>query len=117
MVGRRPRRAAQGRPHLVSHGDERREQLNPGRAYQWSPGRKKAISGTRQFGEVRSRNLTASAMSSGRIIASAATCSLTNSVIGVSTNAGANAVTWTPWPAISFWVACENPITAALVAE
>jgi GT2 family glycosyltransferase len=51
-------------------------------------------------------------MSSGRIIASAATRSLTNSVIAVSTNAGANAVTWTPWPAISFWVACENPITA-----
>ena len=89
LVGRRPRRPAQGRPHLASHSSGGpRSDLSSGVSIV-SPGRRKTISGTRQFGEVRSRNRTASAMSSGRIIASAATCPLTNSVIGVSTNAGA----------------------------
>ena len=58
-----------------------------------SPGRMKTISGTRHAGEVRSRNRTDSAMSSGRIMSSAFTWPFANSVIGVSTNAGHSAVT------------------------
>ena len=55
-------------------------------------------------------------MSSGRIIFSASTWPLANSVIGVSTNAGASAVTWIPASPTSFWVAWLKLITAALVA-
>ena len=50
-------------------------------------------------------------------MSSGLTCSLTKSVIGVSTKAGQRAVTWMPSWATSFWVAWLKPITAALVAE
>ena len=56
-------------------------------------------------------------MSSGRIISSAGTWPLTNSVIGVSTNPGQNAVTWIPSCSFSFCVAWLKPTTPALVAE
>ena len=48
---------------------------------------------------------------------SAPTESFTNSVIGVSTNPGASAVTWIPLPATSFWFDWLHASTAALVAE
>jgi carbon monoxide dehydrogenase subunit G len=57
------------------------------------PGRVKTISGITQFADVLSRNRTASAMSSGRIIASCTTVSRAHSVIAVSTRPGQNAVT------------------------
>ena len=58
-----------------------------------SPGRRNTISGTRHARDVFSKNRTDSAMSSGRIIASASTWPFTKSVIGVSTNPGQSAVT------------------------
>ena len=82
-----------------------------------SPGRTNISSGTMQFGEVRSRKRTPSAMSSGRIISSASTCSLTKSVIGVSTKPGHSAVTWIPSAETSFWVDWLKPTTPCLVAE
>ena len=109
MCARRPRLPRRGAgapsaearlpepPGLTASGDSRRGQCA-------SSGRRNTISGTTQFGEVRSRNRTDSARSSGWIISSAATCSFTNSVIGVSTNPGASAVTWIPCPATSFCV-------------
>ena len=81
-----------------------------------SPGRVKTISGTWQLREVLSRKRTASPMSSGRIISSPGTWPLANSVIGVSTKAGARAVHWTPSAPASRWVASVKLITAALVA-
>ena len=72
------------------------------------------ISGTRHARDVRSRNRTDCDVS-GR------SCRpdrprRTNSVIAVSTNPGASAVTWMPRPS-SFCVAWEKPITPAFVAE
>ena len=77
----------------------------------------KTISGTRQAGEVRSRNRTDSAMSSGRIIASCSTDPRAHWVISVSTSPGQSAVTWIPSPSTSHWVAWLNPTTPAFVAE
>src|SRR5437764_762523 len=54
------------------------------------------ISGTTQAGDTRSMKRTDSAMSCGRIMSSADTCSLTKSVMGVSTNAGHSAVDLMP---------------------
>ena len=56
-------------------------------------------------------------MSSGRIIFSAGTWPLTNSVIGVSTNPGQSAVTWMPSFSCSCCVAWLKPTTPAFVAE
>ena len=67
--------------------------------------------------EVRSRKRTASAMSSGRIIWSRGTWPSIHEVIGVSTNAGQSAVTWTPDSASSPCAALLSATTAAFVAE
>ncbi len=75
------------------------------------------ISGITQAGERRSSMRTASAMSSGRIMSSAATLSLTKSVIGVSTKAGQSAHDLMPSPPISLFIAWVKPTTPALVAE
>ena len=64
--------------------------------YSWSPGRMNMTSGTTQAGDTLKRKRTDSAMSSGLIISSGATCSLTKSVIGVSTKAGQSAVDLMP---------------------
>ena len=82
-----------------------------------SPGRWKTISGTTQFGEVFSRNRTASPMSSVRIMSSGLTCSRTNSVMSVSTKPGHSATDLMPSPLSSLFIACVQAITAALVAE
>ena len=81
------------RPARRGRGAARRATLRGAQPPSCSSGRVKTISGTRHAGDVLSRNRTDSAMSSGRIISSGFTCSLTNSVIGVSTNPGQNAVT------------------------
>src|SRR5471032_1291376 len=70
-----------------------------------------------QAGETFSKNRTASAMSCGRIICSAGTCCLANSVIGVSTKAGQSAVDLMPWGASSLFIASVQPTTPCLVAE
>ena len=74
------------------------------------------ISGTMQAGEVRSRKRTPSAMSSGWIISSLGTLSAVQSVIGVATKAGQNAVTWMPSLESSPCAAWLSPTTPALVA-
>src|SRR5215211_2657058 len=85
-----------------------------GPAHEIAPRRLRTMA-TRHQLEVRSRNRTASATSSGWTISAAGT--LARSVIGVATSPGQMAVAWTPSAAIS---RCTDPvieITAALVAE
>ena len=83
-----------------------------------SQGRSKMISGIRQAGDTFSSSRTDSAMSSGRIIASAATPpAFANSVIGVSTKAGQSAHDLIPSGASSLFIASVQPTTPAFVAE
>jgi hypothetical protein len=49
-------------------------------------------------------------------MSSGLTCSLTKSVIGVSTNPGHSAVLLIPWAPSSLCIACVKPTTAAFVA-
>ena len=74
------------------------------------------ISGITQAGESRSRQRTDSAMSSGRIISSAATCSLTKSVIAVSTKPGHSAQDLMPSGPSSLFMAWVKPTTPNFVA-
>jgi hypothetical protein len=118
LIAERVRRAARG-------GSERAGQVDPTgeirarrlRRYRPSPGRTNMISGTTHAGETRSRKRTDSAMSSGRIISEAGTCSLTKSVIGVSTNAGHSAVDLIPSALNSLFIASVQPTTPCFVAE
>ncbi len=70
-----------------------------------------------QPGVVCSRYWTEPAMSDGWIIVSAGTCSLTKSVIGVSTKPGQSAVFLIPALPSSLFIACVKPTTPCLVAE
>jgi hypothetical protein len=56
-------------------------------------------------------------MSDVWIIASGGTCSLTKSVIGVSTHAGHSAVDLIPRPPSSWFIASVKPTTPNFVAE
>src|ERR1700730_18500763 len=74
------------------------------------------ISGTTQAGETRRRKLTDYVMSSGRIVYYGLTCSLTKSVMGVSTKAGHRAVDLTPSGDSSRFMDCVQPTTPCLAA-
>ena len=114
-------RRRRGAAHLLAPRARRSPRSGDGRAtsHERPAGRvaRRRSPGRRSPGVSDSSIRTAATMSDVWIIASGGTCSLTKSVIGVSTNPGHSAVDLMPSAPSSLFIACVKPTTPNFVAE